>query len=280
MEKKFFDQCKTIQKRSTTLPPRLSRAANQRMVQDFSLSTKINGSSIAMINDMNRCHIVCKICNFFDLYWNSDEDNALVWIKKDAIASLFGIVLYECTKIQFALDDFSFAETFISNVKYSKIEVHISILKSIYTGFLPEVEWIKYHSNENLLNNFLTHANDESFKWTFHGCSYEAYQGIVQKGFIIGGTNNIQIKNGAAYGPGIYTSQSPADAMVYGEYIIASKVANLPENNQMKCPERWIIISPGHEKKILPVYCLKIRQPENYLQDPFMFIDNIEEVNN
>ncbi len=280
MEKDFYDQCKTIQKRSTVLPKTLGRGANQRMVQDFSLSTKINGSSITLINDMNRCHIVCKICDFFDLYWTSDEDNALIGIKKETIAFLFGIVLYECTKAQLALDDSSFVETFISNVKYSNIEGHISILKSIYPGCLPEIEWIKYHLSEKLSNDFLTHANDESFQWTFHGCSYEAYQGIVQKGFIIGGTNNIKIKHGAAYGAGIYTSQSPIDCMVYGEYIIASKVANLPENRKMKCPERWIIISPGHEKNILPVYCLKIRQPKNYLQDPFISIHNIEEIKN
>lgn len=49
----------------------------------------------------------------------------------------------------------------------------------------------------------------------FHGSSDEGIKGILDKGFIIGGTNGVAIASGASLGNGVYTSQSPSFAMNY-----------------------------------------------------------------
>ena len=58
-------------------------------------------------------------------------------------------------------------------------------------------------------------------KWVFHGTQTLANaHSIVKNGFKVGGQNGHPISNGAIYGQGVYTDQTPATPTQFGDFVV------------------------------------------------------------
>ena len=142
------------------------------------------------------------------------------------------------------------------------------------------VELIEYRAGEiSLVNNVqsrfqekerqISHAHGLGTEatrkiWVFHGTSsLKAIDSICRDGFQVGG-RNVPIRNGAAYGCGVYTSTSPQDPIDYaagqGRVILAQGIRgqlghNAQSQNDSWTPVNqpsWLIFRDGDQ--LLPRY--------------------------
>ena len=90
--------------------------------------------------------------------------------------------------------------------------------------------------------------------WVFHGT--DQIDSIAQRGFIAGGQDGVPIRNGSAYGRGVYTAVGPNTPMGYsanGAIILARGLVGAAGDH--KCPNGdWYIFSDGAQ--LLPCYVL------------------------
>eukprot|EP00467_Chlorarachnion_reptans_P008600 CAMPEP_0114492230 /NCGR_PEP_ID=MMETSP0109-20121206/3438_1 /TAXON_ID=29199 /ORGANISM="Chlorarachnion reptans, Strain CCCM449" /LENGTH=448 /DNA_ID=CAMNT_0001669047 /DNA_START=109 /DNA_END=1455 /DNA_ORIENTATION=- len=120
--------------------------------------------------------------------------------------------------------------------------------------------------------------------WVFHGTNADNVEEIMTKGFKVGGVDTgIDIKNGAAFGNGVYTSLSPDIPLLYGkcktlilslgvvgevfDYAIPMCIAlgQIPETadswrphpSSDKLVDDWIIFRSGAQ--LLPKYAFRFR---------------------
>lgn len=84
---------------------------------------------------------------------------------------------------------------------------------------VTKVEFIKNVDLEEKFNQKMQEFKASSIpaeaRFVFHGTVAAAIDKIAAEGFKIGGTEGIDIKNGAYYGNGVYTASNPDTSLAY-----------------------------------------------------------------
>jgi hypothetical protein len=101
-------------------------------------------------------------------------------------------------------------------------------------------------------------------RWVFHGTASENIDSILCHGFMVGG-QGVTIRNGAAYGKGVYTGIGPSAPLQYGQnraVILALSVCGTVSRQDDGLCDAWDG-PPGKDWRIfregsqlLPVYVL------------------------
>jgi len=124
---------------------------------------------------------------------------------------------------------------------------------------------VDYYESETTSSNFQS-KKDEFAKagiptkeiWVFYGTfSDENIKRIMSEGFKVGGSQ-VKIKNGSAYGRGVYTATGPRAPQGYGKKtnkVILARGLVGTEGVHSKTPQDdWYLFMDGHQ--LLPVYVL------------------------
>lgn len=119
--------------------------------------------------------------------------------------------------------------TTISLSTYSKETVEFNQNAAVFSRLLDlpvsrvtEVQVIEYNDNSlvkvryQAMKDKLFNLGYKKEVYVFHGTGRELnFHGIVENGFQVGGTNDIEVANGSAYGAGIYTALGPDAPISY-----------------------------------------------------------------
>jgi len=160
-------------------------------------------------------------------------------IKKQNERKILKKYTKECPKLDSVLDEKT--NEFIQN-NMNKIYFNKSFL-------------IKLILNVKVLQKFMSDKNASNKKWEFvyHGTESQNNEGIIKNGLIIGGTKGVRIRNGSAYGRGIYCSPNCQTAKSYEK---GSMFVCIVRDVQIKkCGTIWIV---QKESDILPLYLISI----------------------
>eukprot|EP00051_Salpingoeca_urceolata_P005684 m.75835 g.75835 ORF g.75835 m.75835 type:complete len:590 (+) comp14495_c1_seq3:333-2102(+) len=130
------------------------------------------------------------------------------------------------------------------------------------------VTHVDCYENPALVRKFddtATKLGDDEEVWVFHGTSSDSVPSIMQNGFLVGG-DGVAIKNGAAFGRGVYTATGPDTPMGYAGS--QSRQIILARARRGKCigghqrfggdswvpKENWLVLAKSQQ--VLPVYVI------------------------
>lgn len=109
-------------------------------------------------------------------------------------------------------------------------------------------------------------------KWVFHGSTDDAISIIIQNGFKVGGRDDIDIRNGAKYGHGVYTATGPKDPVAYSQrarskqVILARGLVGIKNSHSWATEGHpdWLIFANGGQ--LLPSYIVEYEEEDQERQ--------------
>eukprot|EP01006_Ploeotia_vitrea_P056812 TRINITY_DN68128_c7_g11_i2.p1 TRINITY_DN68128_c7_g11~~TRINITY_DN68128_c7_g11_i2.p1 ORF type:complete len:358 (+),score=30.61 TRINITY_DN68128_c7_g11_i2:35-1075(+) len=103
----------------------------------------------------------------------------------------------------------------------------------------------------------------------FHGTAPGNVSSISRKGLLVGGTEGIKIRNGAAYGRGIYVSSDFNTARGYGSAVL---ICALFGGGGSDICRMWGIKVIPRKELLLPVACMRFKKKEKSNREIFRIV--------